>query len=641
MTYFRWFFQANLVIHQIMGYSVGVSSGLKRLVILPCVLLIVAVFSLAWWLYLTGSRAVVRDLITRTTEDTVRSVTSDIVSFLEIPATVARSNAAHFSAASPSGSTSGDWTIPRVFLDQLRAYPTLAILAVGFSDGEYREAQRMDAGGFRFGRAGEVTAGALEFFQLHADEPSVPMESIPEFDPRERPWYRGARDRGTPMWSGVYGLYSDAQPAVSAAVPFDAAHTSGVTTAVVMLGGLSTYLESMMDPGKGTVVIIDAEEAMIASSQGLTSVVDHEGSRRSLRDHPEPLFRRVGTEAEAGNAGLSFTLDGEQYTGMIKELGHEFSPDWTVAVILRERAFTAPLVSADRRTVGVMALSLLLSFGVGLAIVRSILRPVRALQRAVVRTDPTDPDDTETLVGLVDTRNEIGRLAAIFLALTRRVQEDNRHLRASLHEKEVLLREVHHRVKNNLQIVSSILNLETSANDKQIGRERLLRCQDRIQAMAYVHENAYHTGRVSEIEVQEYLERISHSLQYDPAGGGRDTVITVRCAVSVLPVEVAIPCGLIVNELVTNSLRHAFSERTGSKQIEVSLDWRGAFYRLSVQDNGRGPLAGSAPGEGDETGTATGIGTELVRALSAQLRGELEHSNSDGYRVSIRFPAPG
>lgn len=602
------------------------ASGLKRLVILPYILLMIAALLVAWSLYLLGSRPFLRELVFRITEDTATSVTQDVTSYLALPRAVARSNAAHF-AASPPLLREDRWATQRVFLEQLRQNPTLAILAVGLADGEYGEAQRLDSGELRFARAGAETASALEFYRFDNAGEAFMVETIPGYDPRTRPWYGEARTRGTPVWSAVYSLYSDAQPAISAAVPFDAPGTGGVTTAVVVLGGLTTYLESILKQEQGSVIILDSAGTVVASSTGHASL--------ALRDHPDPVFRRLEEvpRTPGDTERFAFTLEGERFTGTARRLDEDLYPAWTVAVLLRERAFMAPLVRADRQAVAVMIVSVLLAVALGFIVVRTIITPVRALQRAVVQIDPSDPADTEELTGLVDTRNEIGRLAASFLALTHRIQEDNARLRSGLEEKETLLREVHHRVKNNLQIVSSIVSLETDGTGNPADRDRLLRCQDRIHAMAYVHENAYLSGQISEIDMPSYLERITGAMVMHPVGSGPTVTVSVRCDVPILPLQTAIPCGLIVNELVTNSLRHAFPHNRPNGHVHVSLDQDGEYLHLVVQDSGEGsPEVEGREREGD-------TGSLLVQALCSQLQGEILHESSDGHCVSIRFPA--
>ncbi|MBL8966637.1 MAG: PAS domain S-box protein [Spirochaetaceae bacterium] len=211
-------------------------------------------------------------------------------------------------------------------------------------------------------------------------------------------------------------------------------------------------------------------------------------------------------------------------------------------------------------------------------------------------------------------------------------KEHEQELEAALAAKEILLKEIHHRVKNNLQVVSSLLNLQENVVEDESARHVFLECQTQVQSMAMVHEVLYRSDNFEGVEMQRYFERLVEYLSGVYDGGYRG----VRCAVEadsiVLDLDAAIPIALIVNELVSNSFKHGFpGGRTGNIRIEMTD--RQERWEVSVSDDGVGFEATRNPER------EHGLGTELIHALSAQLRGEVELSAGHGARTTIRFPA--
>ena len=215
-----------------------------------------------------------------------------------------------------------------------------------------------------------------------------------------------------------------------------------------------------------------------------------------------------------------------------------------------------------------------------------------------------------------------------------RRQEADTALRASLNEKEALLKEVHHRVKNNLQVIMSLLRLEGGRTAAEATKLVLRDMQGRIRSMALLHEALYRSGNYARVDLAEYLRDLVTQLfraqSVDPAG--------VRLVLDLsrvrLDIDRAIPCGLIVNELVTNSLKHAFaSGRQGEVSVSLERDSSGRA-RLSVSDTGPG-----LPEDFDARRSKS-LGMQLVGDLSRQLGGQLEIRPGPGASFSVIFPAP-
>lgn len=238
------------------------------------------------------------------------------------------------------------------------------------------------------------------------------------------------------------------------------------------------------------------------------------------------------------------------------------------------------------------------------------------------------------VVGRVLSRNLAGkpiRLLGVMMDITERKKAEE-ELRTSLHDKEALLKEVHHRVKNNLQVIVSLLRLE-SARSVPTARTVLKDMQGRIQAMAALHETLYRTGNFARVDLATYLSQLANQLLRthlaDPA--------SVSLQLDVSPVFVgldqAIPCGLVANELLSNSLKHGFPEgQTGEVRVALHRTSDG-LVRFEVSNTGAGLPDDFAARMG------TSLGLQLVGDLTKQLRGELQVDPGPPTRFVIHFKA--
>ena len=211
----------------------------------------------------------------------------------------------------------------------------------------------------------------------------------------------------------------------------------------------------------------------------------------------------------------------------------------------------------------------------------------------------------------------------------RKTAEDR--LQASLREKEVLLREIHHRVKNNMQIISSLLNLQSRHIQDPGVLEVFKESQRRIRSMALIHERLYQSADLSRIEFSQYLDNLTHRLLHSYQVDSDRIRLSLHTEEVFLNVNTAIPCGLIVNELISNALKHAFPDgRRGEVAVELHRNEGGEFL-LRVRDNGVG-----FPKTLDFRRTET-LGMQIVVTLVDQIDGTIEMGASGGTDFQIRF----
>ena len=225
-------------------------------------------------------------------------------------------------------------------------------------------------------------------------------------------------------------------------------------------------------------------------------------------------------------------------------------------------------------------------------------------------------------------------LRRINLELTREIGERKRaeeKIRASLAEKEVLLKEVHHRVKNNLQIITTLLDLQFENIDDERALRALRVSQDRLKSMALVHEKLYQTMDLARIDFAGYIESLTIHLCSSSMTDPEHISLRIEAGDVALPIDKAIPCGLLINELVSNSLKHAFPEgRKGNVVIRCHADDQGVVT-LMIADDG----VGLPPGM-DFRDTKS-MGLQLVNMMTRQLQGEISLLNEGGAAFTIRF----
>ena len=232
-------------------------------------------------------------------------------------------------------------------------------------------------------------------------------------------------------------------------------------------------------------------------------------------------------------------------------------------------------------------------------------------------------------ISLSHMQAEDGTIALSFITdITERKRIDEQ-LRRSLAEKDVLLREIHHRVKNNLQVISSLLSLQSGMTKDPVVSEILRDSKDRVNAMALVHEKLFQSDDLAAINFADYIRTLAKGLFHSYVSEMKP--IQINTNVTVAPgVDQAIPCGLIVNELLSNSMKHAFpGDRIG--EINLTMHSEGELCILRVTDDGIG-----LPPESEIAKKET-LGLKLVDALAAQLGATIERRGGNGTVFELRF----
>ncbi len=230
-----------------------------------------------------------------------------------------------------------------------------------------------------------------------------------------------------------------------------------------------------------------------------------------------------------------------------------------------------------------------------------------------------------------DKQNHLVGIIIVNKDITERKQSEEK-IKTSLKEKEILLKEIHHRVKNNLQVISSLLKMQSAYIKDPAALDYFKISSQRVKSMALIHEQLYRSADLSSIDFQSYIKKLTTHL-FQTYGINTNAI---RMHVNVkdirLGIDTAIPCGLLVNELISNALKHAFPEKQKGK-IEVEMVKDGKKYVLIVRDTGSG-----FPDDVDYKNTET-LGMQLVNTLVEQINGKIELKKENGTEFTITFKA--
>ncbi len=304
--------------------------------------------------------------------------------------------------------------------------------------------------------------------------------------------------------------------------------------------------------------------------------------------------------------------------------------DWYIVSYISDKNYRAPIISANRlilfSTLGVFLIVFIVLM---IVFNRSLLKP---LNRLIVATKNVSEGKMIPVAPVQE--NEIGQLIQFFNEMIENLKTKEDRITKSLHEKEILLKEIHHRVKNNLQIVNSLIALQSDNISDPHTLNHLRDIEGRIKTMGIIHEQLYRSSDFSHIFLDDYLrELVGHlflSYMMDPERIHYE-IQGDHFEIDLIP---SIPCGLILNEIVSNAFKYAFpGSRTGNLFIEITRTNGGCT--ITVSDDGVGFPEGVDLREGGR------LGMQLIASLVKQLNGTVDMKRNNGTEYIIAFPLGG
>jgi PAS domain S-box-containing protein len=236
---------------------------------------------------------------------------------------------------------------------------------------------------------------------------------------------------------------------------------------------------------------------------------------------------------------------------------------------------------------------------------------------------------SSTLTPVFNVHDELKNIVVIDTDITLHKKMETQ-IRESLDEKGSLLKEIHHRVKNNLQIIISLFNLQSSYVSDKSSHKILKESQDRIRSMALIHERFYQSDGTSKIDFDDYIKRLCETIMQSQGAKPDKIRLTIETEKISLDIDTAVPCGLIINELVSNAIKHAFPTSGGEILVRFRTTQNNE-YELTVKDNGTG-----LP-QDVNFANADSLGIQLVNVLSDQIEGKIITENENGFCIKITF----
>lgn len=601
-------------------------------ILLPVALIGIFIATIAT---VTGVNAI-RQMVDYLGYETNSRMVADISRLLRVPMLVNEMNA----DALRSGRISLDRVdmLESLLMARVKYTPSVTSVYYGNAEGGLIDAGREGPGGSLYViETDGFKAGTFRKFSLKGDEEKGPLiSSMPNFDARIRPWYKAALTAGKPTWTEPFLLFTGQDTSISAVRPFYAGDGSllGVLSVDIFLSQLKEFLVDLQQGLTGYCFIADA------SGKTLVSPKHDDLSAVMQKESMELVFPSTGGP-QRGPIDFSGTLQVQnvRYNIHARSLPEDIGLQWYVFSVYPESEFVRLIgLNVPGIIAGILVSFLLVSaFSIYLA---SIFRkPIDSLvvfsqdlSKGVWQgiPEPSFLYETEILRNSLLVMKQ--ELSDSFSALNNEIaakNEANREIKALLSEKEIILKEVHHRMKNNLNVIVSLLRLQEGTTDDENTTATLREASSRIQSMSLLYDMLFQSETFIEADVARYVQNLVRELSahYDP-----DKNIRIAWATEslVMPSRILFLLGIIVNEAITNAYKYAFPRKDG--KILIRIGQSDGQAELSISDNGIGFQ------NDDQGSSTTSFGMRLIKALVEQIEGTLIIDGTAGVRIRIRFP---
>jgi two-component sensor histidine kinase len=439
------------------------------------------------------------------------------------------------------------------------------------------------------------------------------------FDVSNRDFFLATRNSSQPYLSPTFIAEGDYAPTAVMAVP----GRIGLAVAYLNLEAIGDYIKDLPVQGAETIAIVDHHGYYVAHRDARFIADRSSVALESwYRDHANLV---------AGSKRVQKPGEPERLICWAPVPGLY---GWTVIVSEDTVSVFAQLRLLRAAAVVLVAGISLVAMAMILSILQAFNRDIRSLHSHTVEVAGGNYDSSFHYQGFKDLAPLANGYREAIVAVKereQRIQENERRMAASLKEKEILLKEIHHRVKNNLQLIISLLNLKAQTSGMDDGA--FIDSIDRVRVMATIHELLYESHDFSHIDLGEYIHTIVDWIMASYAYGPVIPQVALELSIIDLDIDSAIPCGLIINELLTNAIKYAFDPPVADATIRIlTRVTQEGFVELVFADNGKGIPSGIDPD------TVHSLGVQLIVALSSQLQGSWQLSRDGGTTWTIRFP---
>ncbi|MDX2100420.1 MAG: histidine kinase dimerization/phosphoacceptor domain -containing protein [Leptolyngbyaceae cyanobacterium bins.59] len=563
----------------------------------------------------------------------------------------------------------------KFFMSLSQAYPYFTWVQIGYPNGDFLGVQRSLAGNqdnlnlhLRWWDVQRQRSMKwTDIYQKQGDEyvlvdQELKQEPIPFFSPK-RPWYRNAIQHPRKQAWTVYVYRTNNVPGVDVSMTLmNQGRILGVVAIGLELQHLSLYLKKhQVSYPEAKIFIINSEDEMIASSDlSETAPEQVPGADRPrlkrLQDVQNPALQRVNQALYSNHLNLKKLKTTQQLAYSDPKTGQKHYitllplnyADWVGGIIVPESAYMGEIDRNNQALFFVLSGFIVLIAGLAIFQAERVIgQPLQQLLKAVNTVE--SGAEVANLDVTIHRDDEFGLLARSFEQMAQEVQARERDLEfrvqerteelteaqqileASLREKEVLLKEIHHRVKNNLQIITSLLRLQSRSINNEEALKIFDDSQNRIRAMALIHEKLYQSPDLGRIDFDAYVRNLATELAHSYLLNIQTIQLKFDLNQIRLGIDKALPCGLMISEIISNALKHGFpSGRSGVIFVGMYQDSQGR-YELIVRDDGIG-----IPDTVDFDQTQS-LGLKLVRSLTRQLRGTVDLHREQGTEFRIQF----
>jgi two-component sensor histidine kinase len=638
-------------------------ASLQSILAIAFVLQICGALSLVGWLSFRHGQQAIKELATKLHSQAIAQVSHHLEDYLSAPKLINQIN----QQAMQSGllKQSDMQSMGRFFWKQVQLF-NVSYINFGTPSGELVGAERKPNGSFGIDLMTDDRPGML--YEYAADSRGNRTKFLDRYPYNHQleSWYTNAVRAGKPVWSDVYQW--DGMPgvlAISASYPLynNQANLIGVLGVDRVISDMAESLRQIQIGRSSVVFIIERSGLLVASSSSHPSfaLVQSKAQRILASKSRDPLIQATAAllvkqfDNLAGiqvSQKLEFSISGEKQLVQVLPWRDEMGLDWLIVVVLPESDFMEHIHANARSTMLLCLATFFSSMYMASITSRWLATPILQLSKASKEiaegdlkqsVEITPPLSWLPQIGEVEElatsfNRMSGRLQDSFEALETanaelesRIEQRTTELRTSLAEKEILLKEIHHRVKNNLHVISNLLDMQADSIQDERVLSFLSDSQDRIQAMALIHDHLYQLAHSGFINIDDYIQRLVENLlfSYSEVNGNVRAILEIEPVK--LAIETAIPCGLLINELVTNSLKYAFpNHRAGEIHIELHQEI-GQKLHLYVWDDGIG-----IPDSLDWQNSSS-LGLKLIGLFSQQLRADMHHAFANGVFFHFAF----
>jgi len=585
----------------------------------------VIIAGLVAWVMQINGKAAVQDTTILFGDETIAHIRTRVDQFLAVPQLINTMNAESIRTGRIDPTDPDQ--LESLFLSRVHYFSSITSVYFGNTSGGLVNAGREGPGGVGYViRTDNFTKGAFRKYALDGEGiKSSTLATIADFDARKRPWYQKAIENGRATWTDPFVLATGQDKAISAVNPVYGPDGSllGVLSVDVFLSQLKEFLTSMNGTLGGFCFITDQSGSLIASSSSTsdTEEIVREG-------------QRIKTPAAHGQ----IKLNGERYYVNKTPLSASIGLDWQIFTVYPENVFMSKINENNGKEFLLLGIIFLACLMLTMHIAHVFSKPIHKLTKYTQTLSkgewpgmipPMAIYEMDRLRQSFDIMQ--GELKLLIGRLNEEIEEKNSAnelIRKLLGEKELLLREVHHRIKNNMNVLVSLFSLQSGMLDDERLKQVLSDAQTRVASMMLLYDNLYRSDSFRDIDAARYLSEILDLLQQQFQ---KESVRIEKNLESLnLHSDQLMPLGIIVNELLTNAYKYAFE--SGSGTIFLGLEKKDGQINLTVSDNGVG--YDTSPGTMD----ATGFGTQVVRALVSQVGGSLSIDGTSGTHVVVTIP---